>query len=224
MKRNCTLEEISDGKLYTSEDLVQVSCNGCKGEASCCHGMGKSIILDPQDMNRLTNHLNTTFEGLLSDKIELGVVDGIILPNLKMSGQFESCSFLNEQGRCSIHECRPGICRIFPLGRYYENHGFHYFLQKDECRNPSKTMVKLNKWVDTPELAQNEQFVTTWHYFLNEVEDIIKNTTDDKLIKNINMYLLNSFYIKKYDSERDFYQEFQERLQAAKEILNLPVQ
>ena len=32
--------------------------------------------------------------------------------------------FLNEQGRCSIHDSRPGFCRLFPLGRFYENGGF----------------------------------------------------------------------------------------------------
>jgi hypothetical protein len=39
MKRNCSLEDISDGKLYGIEDLVEASCNGCKGAAVCCHGM-----------------------------------------------------------------------------------------------------------------------------------------------------------------------------------------
>ncbi len=39
----------------------------------------------------------------------------MILPNLKMSGEGEACTFLNEEGRCRIHPCRPGICRMFRL-------------------------------------------------------------------------------------------------------------
>lgn len=127
MKRNVSLNEISDGRLYDLNDLVEASCNGCKGAAVCCHGMGNSIILDPYDIYRLTTNLNLTFEELLIDKIELNVVDGVILPNLKMAGLREGCSFLGQEGKCSIHPYRPGICRIFPLGRVYDNHDFKYF-------------------------------------------------------------------------------------------------
>lgn len=221
MKRNCSLNEISDGKLYESNDLVEVSCNGCKGYAACCHGMGKSIILDPFDLCRLTYNLNLTFEQLLADKIELNVVDGIILPNLRMTGISEQCSFLNEKGRCSIHAHRPGICRIFPLGRLYENHSFKYFLQKNECNQTTKTQMRANKWIDTPDLQKNEKFLIDWHYFLNDVETIIKSTQDDKLIKNINMYLLNRFYGKKFEETVDFYDQFYERLKEAKNILQM---
>ena len=215
MKRNCSLDEISDGKLYRENDLVEVSCNGCKGRASCCHGMGTSIILDPFDIYRLTTQLNITFEQLLQDKIELQVVDGIILPNLKMLESNEACAFLNTEGKCSVHAYRPGICRIFPLGRYYENRGFRYILQTNECSNTSKTKVKVSKWIDTPELKKNEQFLADWHYFLNDIECLIKNTKEDSAIKNINLFLLNTFYLKKYDQSMDFYAQFYERRKAA---------
>lgn len=221
MKRNCTLNEISDGKLYELNDLVEASCNGCKGCPTCCHGMGKSIILDPLDIYRLATNLNISFEKLLIDKIELNVVDGIILPNLKMTGEAESCSFLNAKGRCSIHAFRPGICRIFPLGRFYENHNFKYFLQINECRNTSKTKTKVSKWIDTPDIKNTEQFLTEWHYFLNDIETIIKSTQDEKLIKNINMYILNSFYVKQYDADLDFFLQFNDRLNEARRILTL---
>jgi Fe-S-cluster containining protein len=183
--------------------------------------MGKSIILDPYDVFRLTTGLNLTLEQLLADKIELNIVDGVILPNLKMAGDMESCAFLQEDGKCSIHIHRPGICRIFPLGRYYENHSFYYILQVDECPRSSKTEVKISKWVDTPELKQNEQFVTDWHYFLNDIEDIIKSAQDEKLVKNLNMYILNNFFVKQYDADLNFYPQFYQRLTEAKKLLEL---
>jgi Fe-S-cluster containining protein len=181
--------------------------------------MGRSIILDPYDIYRLTTNFNIPFQALLADKIELNVVDGIILPNLKMTASNESCAFLKEDGRCSIHAYRPGICRIFPLGRYYENHDFKYFLQVNECEYKTKTMSKVSKWIDTPDYEKNKQFLIEWHYFLNDVEDVIKNAQDDKLIKNVNMYILNSFYVKKYDADVDFYLQFNERLAEAKRLL-----
>ncbi len=221
MKRNCSLEEISDGRLYTAEDLVEVSCNGCKGKASCCHGMGKSIILDPFDIHRMTTNLKLPFEALLKDRIELNLVDGVILPNLKMTGTDEGCSFLNPGGRCNIHAFRPGICRIFPLGRYYRNNSFTYILQKNECRNTSETKMKVGKWIDTPEQEKNDRFLIGWHYFLNDVEVVVRDIQDEALVKNLNMYLLNRFYFKPYDQKTDFYGQFLERLEEAKGIIKL---
>ncbi len=120
MKRNVSIEEISDGRLYTSNDLVKADCGGCRGCSVCCHGMGTSVILDPLDAARLAGGLNRSVEELIGLGIlELNVVDGVILPNLRMAGEDEACVFLNEEGRCSVHAFRPGICRLFPLGRYY---------------------------------------------------------------------------------------------------------
>ncbi len=144
MKRNVSLEEISDGKLYGLNDMVKADCGDCKGCFACCHGMGQSVVLDPFDVFRLLQgmvtmqeHEKPDFNSLMT-VVELNVADGIILPNLKMNGKNERCVFLNEEGRCKIHSYRPGICRIFPLGRYYTEGGFQYFLQIHECRNDKR--------------------------------------------------------------------------------------
>lgn len=47
MKRNVSMEEISDGNLYELNDLVKAGCGGCQGCSTCCRGMGQSIVLDP---------------------------------------------------------------------------------------------------------------------------------------------------------------------------------
>lgn len=218
MKRNIDLKEISDGRLYSLNDMVKAGCSDCKGCSSCCKDMGSSIILDPLDIHRLTGNLGLTFEQLLmtdAGKIELNVVDGMVLPNLKMTKETNSCAFLNREGRCSIHSFRPGICRIFPLGRYYENNSFQYFLQIHECKNQNRVKIKVRNWVDTPDIKKYEQFVKDWHYFLNDLEEIIAGVEQEEVIKAISLYVLNSFYRKPYDENADFYVQFQERLTEA---------
>lgn len=221
MRRNVSMSEISDGKLYDANDMVKANCNGCKGCSACCQGMGNSILLDPLDIYRLKSSLDKTFEQLLADHIELTVVDGIILPNLKMVGSQERCSFLNQEGRCTIHESRPGVCRLFPLGRYYENNNFRYFLQVHECSMPNKTKVKVSKWVATTDLKSYETFVKDWHYFLNAVEDMIIQKKDEALTKKVNMLLLNQFFIQEYEKDNSFYQQFNERIDNTKVLLEL---
>lgn len=219
MKRNVSLAEISDGRLYNVNDMVKADCHGCKGCSKCCQGMGNSIILDPFDVYRMTTGLHKTMEELLAEAVELNVVDGVILPNLKMTGTQEQCTFLNADGRCSIHPYRPGICRLFPLGRYYENGSFQYFLQIGECAGNSPTKIKVSKWIDTPNLHRNREFTIRWHYLMNEVEELIGENEDDTFRKNLNLFVLNTFYLTPYDGERDFYEQFEERYVRFRQIV-----
>lgn len=219
MRREVNMKEISDGKLYGPNDLVKADCNDCEGCSACCQGMGQSIILDPLDIYRLTGHLNMKFEQLLGSRIELNVVDGIILPNLKMNKTQDACTFLNKEGRCSIHPFRPGICRLFPLGRYYEHNSFQYFLQIHECKKENKTKVKVKKWIDTPDLKKNEKYIIDWHYFLVDLQDKLMCSDDDALIKKVNMFVLQSFFIEPYNVQTDFYTQFEQRLEKTKVLL-----
>ena len=226
MKRNVSLEEISDGRLYDKNDMVRAGCGDCMGCSACCHGMGESIILDPYDLWRLTTHLQVTASELLQDKLELHVVDGMILPNLRMNPKTEACGFLNEAGRCSIHAYRPGICRLFPLGRYYEEPkegqrkgSFRYFLQVHECPLPNKTKVKVGKWVDTPQLEKYEVYIRKWHSFLETVEKMLPQMPEEQ-VKNVNLFVLKLFFLKPYEAG-DFYPQFQERMVMARDVLEL---
>lgn len=234
MKRDLKLEDFTDGKLYHKNDMVKVGCNDCAGCSACCRNMGDSIVLDPFDVHQLTSHLHVTFDTLLSKQLALHVVDGVILPSIqliKKAAPFsyvksknnaavldEICPFLNEEGRCSIHTFRPGFCRLFPLGRYYVDNSFHYILQNQECPKENKTKVKVEKWLEIPNLSSYEAFVAEWHYFLLDMEALLSTSDDEEEKKTLHMYLLNTFYQRPYD-EKHFFSEFHERLIHLKKIL-----
>ena len=222
MRREVSLEEISDGKLYEANDMVKADCQDCAGCHDCCEGMGDSVVLDPLDVNRLCMGLGKSVQELVTGGIlQFDAADGNILPHLCMAGKEERCVFLNGQGRCSIHSFRPGFCRLFPLGRYYENAGFKYFLQIHECKKTNRSKIKVKKWIDTPELRQYEKFVADWHYFLLDVQEILYKATDPELIKNLNLYVVNRFYMKPYEETKDFYEQFQRRLEEGRQLLAL---
>lgn len=215
MKREATLEEISDGKLYGINDMVKADCLDCKGCSDCCRGMGDTITLDPYDVHRLKLGLDTGFNELLSRCISLGVYEGLITPSLTMSGNDNRCTFLNSEGRCDIHPFRPGICRLFPLGRYYENGSYKYFLQVNECSNKSRAKIKVAKWLDTSNIKDYEKYINDWHYFTLDVQKRLVELKDSATIKDINMYILNTFYVMPFTDEK-FYEQFYNRLANAK--------
>lgn len=216
MLRECDMNEISDGRRYRANDLVKVGCNDCKGCHSCCEGMDDTIVLDPYDICRLTVNLSQTFEGLMSGRVGLHVEEGVILPHLLMQENTGACSFLNAEGRCSIHAYRPGICRLFPLGRIYEEDGFSYFLQVNECTRENRTKEKVKNWMDTPRFKEYEAFVLQWHNYVKILQNKLQERDD---AKNLNMMHLQIFYIRPYQSMDTFYEEFAGRMQEMLAIL-----
>lgn len=219
MKREVDINEISDGKRYTSNDMVRIDCKECMGCSACCKGMENSIQLDPYDLYELERGLQMNFEELLQQYLDLHVVDGLILPNIRMQGSNEQCPFLNEQGRCRIHSFRPGVCRLFPLGRIYENSRFYYFYQIRECDYPDKSKVKIRKWLGIPQLSKYEDYILTYHNLQKRFQKILAESENEELKKSINLSFLDIFYVNQYDvSEggKDFYSQFEERIQQSK--------
>ena len=138
-----------------------------------------------------------------------------------MAGTAEACAFLDAEGRCSIHRARPGVCRLFPLGRYYEGRTFRYFLQVHECRQENRSKIKVKKWLDTPGLTVYEQYICQWHYFLEDVAQILDRDENDTLRKQVNLYLLKLFFMQLWDVQTDFYPQFEARLSQAKQYIGL---
>ena len=218
MNRDIDIADISDGKIYDSGDMVKLGVDDCSGCHACCCSMGDSVTLDPYDIYRLEKGLGKSFEELMAFNLELRVADGIIMPCLKMGSEIdingdhekEACSFLNEQGRCSIHSFRPAICRLFPLGRIYENETHKYFLQVNECQKERQSKIKIKKWLDTPDFSRYEEYTDRWHFFIKGIADRTDEMPQEQL-KAVNMAILKMFYMTDYDTDRDFYEQFYER-------------
>lgn len=218
MKREGTLSSLTDGKLYRSSDMAKLGCNDCEGCAACCSGMGNSVVLDPYDIWRLERGLGTSLAQMIGTVVMLSVVDGLILPSLNMDAT-GTCPFLNEKGRCRIHAYRPGICRLFPLGRFYHDGGFSYVLMTGECKKENRSKVKIEKWLSEPDLKAYESFVMQWKNRLEQARRQLQITTQEQasteeetvmqLQKKISMSLLQTYYFTPYGD--DFFAEFRGR-------------
>ena len=147
-----------------------------------------------------------------SIKLETGLEQDkqdAVLDVAKQGGQART--FLNEEGRCSVHGSRPAICRLFPLGRIYREDGKHrYFLQTLECVKERRTKIRIRKWMDTPEFARYEDYVDAWHGVVRCIADQAADLGAEEL-KALDMCLLRIFFLADYDVSRDFYEQFEER-------------
>ena len=215
MKREINLSEISDGRLYRGNDMAKLDTNGCRGCSQCCREVEKTIVLDPYDMWRLQQGTSFTFDQLLEKHVELLLIDSLALPVLSMKGKDGCCTFLDENGRCAIHQFRPGICRLYPLGRYYEGGDFRYFLQVKEC-SQARGKVRIRKWLDTPDLPRYEDYIRSWHSFLVYMDHFLEGAGEE-LHKAACIYVIRLFFRSPWNDGTGFYEQFEDRLRTASE-------
>lgn len=99
----------------TRESSFSYSCNRCK---KCCHD--KRIRVSPYEVLRLARNLRLTTKEFIAQFTEEG---GTIL---RFRSEDGGCSLLGEEG-CTVHADRPGACRIYPLGGFFQLDGQETF-------------------------------------------------------------------------------------------------
>ena len=199
---------------------MPVGCADCEGCSECCRSTADTIILDPQDMYLLSKGTGKVFTDMIEREIEIRLVDGLILPNLmeEHEGEEEHCLFLTDRGRCSIHAFRPGLCRLYPMGRYYTEGSFRYILQKNECTGRVKTDVRLSDWLGIEDLPRYEAYIQDWHDFRKRVEKVVPILTE-KSRDSVQRYILQVFFVHPYRTRQDFYPQYEARMEVCRKAL-----
>lgn len=214
-----------DGKEYKNTDKAPVGCNDCSGCSSCCREMGDTVIQDPFDMwlfssnMRVAGGIPISFEILISEDgpWELSVQDGLILPNIKMV-EDGVCPFLGENGRCTIHPIRSGLCRLFPLSRGYDDEGrvIYYVLNSElgceKLKGPGEK-VSIGEWLGYSNLEQYEEYISVWHKLKKDMKAKLSDC-DPSQSGTLQAKFLDTFYSKGYGKE--FFAEFYQRVEVFK--------
>lgn len=218
MYSDVDLSSITDGKLYKSEDLVRISCNGCVGCHECCSTVADTILLDPLDIYNLSKALKKTFAEMMEKEIEIRLIDNVVIPNILMQEGSNACGMLSKDGRCTIHPLRPGFCRLFPLGRLYNEEGdFNYIVQVNECTYPQKSDVKVCDWLGVKNLEKYEQFNKDWHRVVKNITDYLSECDNETVASKLSWLPVRLFFEPPYDTGKDFYEQFYERLEIMKQ-------
>lgn len=158
-------------QLLSAYDYADIECNDCIGcENSCCREISGEITLDSWDIALLKEGLGKTFDELISEgRITINEVNGAAVPIFASKPDKKECVFLKDDGRCSIHPYRAGICRMYPLARLWQGNGnFAYYLQKGECVHRTTARTRVSDWLGYSDVSQYESAVRVYHAALKE--------------------------------------------------------
>ena len=186
-------------RLYSAQDMVRIRSSECAGCGACCRGMGDTIVLDPYDVWQLAAGTGRTFEEMMGAGVDLHVEEGVILPHLMMREDTKGCSFLAKDGKCAVHAYRPGICRLFPLGREFHDDGVSYFIVPEGCVKGGLSKVRIGKWLGIADLPRYERFKGEWHLLVQRLRARLAAEPSDEVRRNVNVYFLQTFYMTPYE-------------------------
>ena len=168
-------------RLYSAQDMARISSSACAGCGACCRGMG--------------------FGELLGSCADLHVEEGVIMPHLKMREETESCAFLGTDGRCTVHAYRPGICRLFPLGRQFDDKKTSYFIVPNGCVKGGLSKVRIDRWIGIEDLPRYEEYKAEWRSLLRTLQARIAAEPSVEVQRNVNLYFLRTFYMTPYEGD-----------------------
>ncbi len=156
-------------KLVTPDEDITFHCQLCGG---CCCDVKDCIMLEPMDIYRLTRYLREQGELVTGTEDVLAryahpawLMDNFPVFLLNTVGKSGICTFLKE-GRCSVYEARPRVCRLYPfsVGPGERDQDFQYLLCTEKPHHFAGGIVKVKDW-----LSQN---------FTEEDKDALKADYD----------------------------------------------
>ena len=97
------------------DDIFVFHCTQC---GKCCIHR-EDILLSPKDLFHIAKKLKITPEVALAQYCEtyLGRNSHIPVVRLKPQGSVKRCPLLKNQ-KCLVHDVKPAVCAMFPIGRY----------------------------------------------------------------------------------------------------------
>jgi len=229
MLHRVRLDEVSDGKVYGRRDMVRLGCGDCDGCSECCRTVGDSIVLDPYDFALLSAELELTAAGLNRKCTTFAPVGSMVLPHLVIDEQ-SGCRLLSEDGRCTVHASRPGMCRLFPLARIYEEDRVAYIHQIHECPKKPNKKVRVEEFIGIPNMPAYERFLLVWDQFRKNYEQMLTPDISTEALEEQTTFILTLFYLTKFPVKKEadghvdmepFYNAFYRRMDTAYEGLGL---
>jgi len=156
----------ADARVLTEADLLQLTCGATGCSSTCCKATAP-IVLNPYELARICKAARMSYEDLL-DVLDTDRAKGFPLVMLPRD---PVCHFWTATG-CRIYEARPLACRLFPLGRVYENNRSHIVLPEvNRCSGlvptPAKTVTAYLQEQDT---ALFIEMADRWIEFVSHIE------------------------------------------------------
>jgi len=190
----------------------------CRMCGRCCLDR-EDILLTPRDIFRAAKHLGLTPDGFVRRYCEsyLGQDSRLPLIRLKPTGRQRACPLLSAQGRCIVHESKPVVCALYPLGRVYSQNMdtgeqvLSYVTAGHNCGTDARTTPR--QVLETFGIPLDDEFQLLWGQTAVRLSDMMRRMSGMPQLASSARFdvlyggLLGLLYLA-YDTGEEFLPQF----------------
>lgn len=145
------------------DSTFQFTCRECGG---CCRRRSEPVLLTGIDVLNIARATQMPPAKVLEKYTVRHIGEHSNLPVLALrEREYDgSCSLLRK-GRCSIQSQKPIVCRLFPLGRYYDpqTKTSGYFPNREYCGMDGGKTWSLEEWLTAFDIHRFDDDTRRWH-------------------------------------------------------------
>lgn len=210
------------------DDTFTFHCTQC---GKCCIHR-EDILLSPKDLFNIAKKFEITPKAALTQYCEtyIGCNSRFPVVRLKPQGRIKRCPLLKKQ-KCMVHDVKPAVCAMFPIGRYLalpadgafpenpEKLSVGYIFNNPECGDGSEAHT-VREWFHNFDIPVEDEYFFTWtktQATLCKHLHFLEEHLSEKTMILIWNTILISLYLD-YNITEDFQTQFQ---QNSDEILAL---
>ena len=207
----------------------------CRRCGKCCKNQD-TILFNARDIYNIAKKLGKTTIQVIEECAEVYIGNSSRLPMVHMVpvGRKRRCPLLLDDGRCSVHDCKPTVCALYPLGRVAifdgvkdadaeitkENIRVKYIINDYTCGSAKKHNT-VRSWLAQFQIPEEDEFFLRWNEVLVNlcaaVRKLEKNGCSERPLQMLWDAIFYRLYVG-FDTKQDFMPQFE---QAAEQLLKL---
>ena len=129
----------------------------------------------------------------------------IPIVHLLSNGPKGACPLLSADGRCSVHDCKPTVCALFPLGRVAINRtddqapgegempAIKYILNDHSCGSAKKVNT-VRSWLAKFGIPEQDEFYLLWNKVRMSLTPAVMKLEEEKVSEPVLEMLWGAIY------------------------------
>lgn len=204
----------------------------CRRCGKCCIHQD-TILFNARDIYNIARKKGMTMQQVIEAYTEVYIGRNSRLPvvHLLSNGPKGACPLL-EDGRCSVHDCKPTVCALFPLGRVVTGEKFgepiedldkiqvKYIINNFTCGS-AKRVNTVRSWLDKFGIPEHDEYFLLWNKVCMSLTMAVEKLEEAKVSMPVLNMLWDAMFqmlFLQYDVEQEFMPQFQA---AADKLLSL---
>lgn len=203
--------------LLDLDSKFRFKCRRC---GKCCIHQD-TILLNTRDIYNIAKKKGLTMQQTIAAYAEIYIGHNSHIPvvHLLSNGAKGACPLL-ENGRCSVHDCKPAVCALFPLGRVVlgekvgepiDNQQIKYVLIDHNCGS-AKKLNTVRSWLAKFGIPEHDEYFLLWNKVMMNLIGLILRLEEAKVSKTcLDQFwsaICQALYIQ-YDTNQEFMPQFQ---------------